>query len=669
MSREEPNDCEMPRRAAKRRSLHADVTSCTLDCPDCCSLTVEKDGQGRVRIQGNPDHPFTAGFACRKIGRFLERLQSPHRITTPLLRSRGEWQKLSWDDALDLCAEKIRKYRREPASILHIQGDAAKGVLKQAARLFFAGLGASTTKGSLCDAAGYSAFSADCGWRCGSDLTDVLRSRRIVNWGKDLCRSSVHTAALVCKAREQGIRLLTISPGGDGNGPFSDLCIRIRPGTDRFLAAAVIQLFAERGRICTDVLRHTANGSDFLNLIMRQSGEELCAACEVSLRDVAEIASWYLDEGPTATFIGTGLQRYDWGGENVRFINAVVMLSGNFGRPGGGSYYHRPTLRNLNLEWTRVAPDRPRRSLLLPIIGREILLAKDPPVRMLWVNASNVVNQAADFREVVKAFKKVNFKVVVDGFMTDTAERADLVLPSAFMFEQEDVLGSYLHEFVHHARKVFDAPGEARSDFQILAELGKRLDPPIVLPEPDACFRASLASPYLDVSLEELRRRGFVRAKRPIVAYEEMRFDHPDGKYRFPENLHEEPPTPPGYPLRLLSLIRGDAMHSQIPPEEQASIPTVWVAPDNPVFDHLLLDRDVYLVSSVGRFKVEVRRLPGLHQGVALYRRGDWAKLGGGVNRVIAAGLTDIGDGAAFYRQYVRLENDANRGSHQNMMP
>ncbi len=116
----------------------------------------------------------------------------------------------------------------------------------------------------------------------------------------------------------------------------------------------MLQRFAERRRISTDVLKHTANGADFLNLIMKQSGEELCAACEVSPRDVAEIAAWYLDEGPTATFIGAGLQRYDWGGENVLSSMPGSCLP-ELGRAGGEGYYHRPTLRNLNLDWIQLS--------------------------------------------------------------------------------------------------------------------------------------------------------------------------------------------------------------------------------------------------------------------------------------------------------------------------
>ena len=223
------------------------ITACTLDCPDTCSLLILEDAWGKPRVAGNPDHPFTGGFTCRKSRRFFERLQSPSRITEPLLRRGDAWESIGWGRALDLCAEKIQELRNEPASILHFHGEAAKGVLQQAAKLFFGLLGSSEVRGSLCDAAGYLACVADFGSRKNHDITDLLNARRIVNWGKDLSRSSVHTAALVAEARRRGTKVLTISPGGDGNEAFTDVFVRIKPGTDRFLAAGVIKLLLERG--------------------------------------------------------------------------------------------------------------------------------------------------------------------------------------------------------------------------------------------------------------------------------------------------------------------------------------------------------------------------------------------------------------------------------------
>jgi len=241
--------------------------------------------------------------------------------------------------------------------------------------------------------------------------------------------------------------------------------------------------------------------------------------------------------------------------------------------------------------------------------------------------------------------------------MNDTASMADLVLPCSLMLEKEDLVGSFLHNYVNYARKMVEPPGRARSDFQILSELGRRLDPPVLLPTAEELLRKTLDSPHLGISLDEIRRQGFVRAKRPEIAYAGLRFDHPDGRYHLPTDLHEEPQPPPGYPLRLLTLVRRESIHSQILPEEHESPPRVWIGPDNLAAADLDLGRDVFLVSPLGRLMVRVEYARDLHPEAVLYRRGDWMSLGGGANQLVAGEITDMGECAAFYSQHVRLEN------------
>jgi anaerobic selenocysteine-containing dehydrogenase len=633
------------------------ITACTYDCPDACSLILEQTPEGGIRLLGNPDSPFTRGVMCAKTRRQIRRLQSPSRVVKPRRKTKGGWQEIGWEAALDLCAEKIQRLRGEPTSILHIPSDGAKGVLKEAVNLFFAQLGTSRIRGSLCDAAGFIAGVEDCGSRENNDIEDLANAAGIVNWGKDVSRSSIHTAALVHTARRNGARVLTISPGGDGNGPFSDRCLRIRPGTDRFLAAAVIRRLFEERPFPEAAGAYSRQPQRFLELIRSRSLEELLAACGVSAADSESLVHMYATVKPLATLIGAGLQRYRYGGENVRFINALALLSGNVGRSGGGVYFHLHSYRNLDLGWARGPGHKGRRTFQIAAIGREVLAAEAPPIRMIWVNGSNVINQAPGALETIRAFERVEFKVVVDAFMNDTAERADLVLPCTLMLEQEDVVGSFLHEYVQYAAAVMAPPPEARSDFWIVTELGQRLDPPVAMPAPEKCLRAALASPYLSTTLEELKTKGYVRSKRPRIAYAGHRFHHGDGKYRFPGQLHDEPPPPKGYPLRLLSLIRRAAIHSQILPEEQRALPSVWVAPDCLGLARLDASRPAVLVSPSGRLAVRLRRLPGLHPAAVVYRRGDWMNCGGGVNQLIGAGLTDLGGGAPFYDQYVRLEN------------
>jgi anaerobic selenocysteine-containing dehydrogenase len=633
------------------------LTACTMDCPDACSLVVTRADDGSVKVKGNPGNPFTAGFACAKIKDHVRRLQHPHRIAHPQLKTKSGWKTISWDRALDLCTQKIQDLRSRPTAILHIHNEGAKGVLKEATALLFARLGTSRVRGSLCDAAGYMACVHDFGSRENNDINDLMNASTIVNWGKDLYRSSVHTAALVKKARKSGTRVLTISPGGDGNQAFSDFHIRIRPGTDRFLAAAVLRLMIENDLISENVLTHTRHPDKFFALVMDHSMDQLRAACDVSLSDIQQLYTLYAEDKPVATMISAGLQRYRYGGENVRFINALEMLSGNIGRVGGGSYFQLHAYRNLNLNWTRESEKLPRRSFQFPLIGREILTAENPPIEMLWVNGANVVNQAPGSQQLMQAFDRVDFKVVVDAFMNDTAQRADLVLPATLLMEQEDIIGSYLHEQVQYVCPVLAAPGEARNDYWILRQIARRLDPPVDLPTSEDCMRASLDSPYLSTTLEEIRKCGCVRSNRPEIAYADLRFAHQDGKYRFPYLLHAEPQPPTEYPLRLLTLVRRKALHSQMLPEDQKQPPTVWVAQNSPCLKSLNLEKSVALVSPLGRLKVSVQVLPDLHPEVVIYRRGDWISRGGGVNQLIAAELTDIGSGAAYYDQYVRLEN------------
>ena len=634
------------------------ITACTMDCPDACSLIVSSADDGRTILKGNPEHPFTAGFKCAKIKGHIKRLQNTDRILKPMLRSEDGWQPISWDEALDLCAQKIQQLRHQPKAILHIYGSGAKGVLKEASTLLFNQLGTSRTLGSLCDAAGYMAYIRDFGSRKNNHINDLLNAAAIVNWGKDLSRSSVHTAAIVRKARRNGARVLTISPGGDDSQGFSDEHLCIRPGTDRFLATAVIRRFAQENRIPKHILKKAKDPQKFLSMIEGYPQEHLLDACNMSENDLDRLFKVYASAKPVATLVGTGLQRYAYGAENVRFINALALLSGHIGISGGGSYYQLHSYRNLNLGWIEGDQRKPRRSFPLPTIAREILAARKPAVKMIWVNCINVVNQAPDSREIIRAFEQVDFKVVVDAFFNDTVQCADLVLPPKLMLEQEDIIGSFLHEYVQYVPDVMDAPGEARDDHWILSEVAKRLAPPITLPDRDTCLRKALDSLYLDTSLEQLRTQNSVRSNWPEIAYADLKFDHRDGKYRFPSKLHPEPPAPSDYPLRLLTLIRRKAQHSQIFPGQHKVPPEVWVAPENPALANLNYGEEVYLVSPLGKLKVSLKTMAGLHPKVVVYRRGDWMCLGGGANQLIEARLTDMGSGAAFYSQYVRLENE-----------
>ena len=631
------------------------VTACSQDCPDTCSLVVETSPSGKVRINGNPDHPFTAGFCCAKLKAWHRRLSSPHRITAPLLRDGDRWREIEWGEALDTCAARIQELRDEPLSVLHLDSSGNMGLMVQVPQHFFNLLGASRAVGSLCAGAGMAACQADFGRVEHHEPGDLLKARVIVNWGRDIARTSIHLAAMVKQARKQGTRMLSISPGGDGHEAWSDEFIRVRPAQDRFLAAAVCRTLIERGKTIAQLDRVAANWPAFHKVVSARPAIEMAKACGVGPDAVERLAEVYGCGEPVATLIGWGLQRHIYGAENVRFINALAMLAGQIGRSGGGSYYIAPSTRHLNLDWqAKPAPHQVNR-FFKPTIGRDILSA-DPPVKMIWANGTNPVNQSPDSHLVARALRSVPFKVMVDAFMTDTAELADLILPCTLNLEQENLNPSYFHDFINYARPAIPPPEGARSDHWILTQVGRRLSPPVRLPPMEELIAASLPS-VTEMGLEELRRRGFVEVRRPPISFAGLRFAHPDGRYCFPEALHPEPPAPHGYPLRLLSLIRIEATHSQMLLEDHTRPPRVYLAPESSAWAVLKSSQPVFMVSPLGRLEVQLSELPGLHPDVVVYRRGDWLKLGGGVNQLIADRSTDQGCGAAYYAQHVRLEN------------
>ncbi len=666
------------------------ISACTLDCQDSCSTIVRQNKDGSVSITGNPDHPFTRGFICSKGRKALERLKSAERILTPLVRQGSGFTPSSWEDALDLVAEKISVLRDTPESILHIRHYGFRGVLSHAGNYLFNALGAATTRGALCDEAGIAACMADFGALEMNDPGEILKAAFMVNWGRDFFRCSVHLTQMVKAFRRQGKPVISISPGGDGNASLSDQVICIRPGTDRFLASAVIKVLLYRNLVSPRVLSR-ASGFDVLKTILnRHSLKSLLSRCECSSKELEILVDMYAHNGPVATIVGWGLQRYIFGGETVRFINALAFLSGNIGITGGGTYFNISSGRNINSKWVK-RPGRPSRTFLLPDIGREILRA-DPPVRFLLTDGGNFVNQAPNAAQNIKAMEKIPFKVAVDAFMTDTAMRSDVILPCALNYEREEILGSCLHNFVNYASCVFSPPGEAREDFHIMEELAGRLGIPF--PEKEDIIKDALVPEFFSETradknhgqvyrhngqsdiidnliprklvcntstnapwLTTLKKKGFIKADHPDVAWKDLRFAHGDGKYRLPELLSPEPEPPADYPLHLLSLINSHYMHSQIPEALQKGLPKLWINPESPGLDNIDRGSLVFLSTSLGRMAVELHYLDNLHPMTVIIRRGGWIKHGHSVNPLIEPRITDIGETAAYYSQYARLEN------------
>ncbi|WP_034642975.1 molybdopterin-dependent oxidoreductase [Desulfovibrio inopinatus] len=627
------------------------ITACTQHCSNGCSLVVDQHDE-KVRIRGNSEHPFTRGLICRRTAAYQAHRTRGDRLTTAIFHDKvtGRRVPISLDEAYDRIAQKIISLQATPEAILPMYGNASFGVLATPSKYLFDRLGTSAATGSLCLGAGIAAMKTDFGAVRAPSLNDLQASRGIINFGHNTRSQGIHVGREVSLAIARGATVLTVSPGDfDGGKAMGTHCV-IRPGTDRFFVAAVLRLLYDEDRFDQAALDRTVNADAFVECVQSIDIADCLARCDLDMASVRLAADIYTN-GPTATILGRGLQRYVRGGETIRFIDALSMVTGNIGCRGGGMHYVQPLAGQLGPGFPRVEKQSARR--IRKALLTEDLTTADPPVKMVWVEGTNPVTQGQDSQAVAQALTE-RFTVVVDAFMTDTAQCADIVLPCALMLEVEDIVKSSNHECVNYAAKVFDPPGDARSNYDIGRRLFERVFPEEAFPEAETILDTALARGKTGCRLAELKCKGFA-AIPPLDPPFAERFDHSDGLARLPDVLHKDAHDIQAQDgmLGLASYIQTRYMLSQIPPEAQVGLPDVFVSPENPILECIDVDKPVELVTDTGCVHARLRPRAGLHRDIVWFPRGGWVQFDRCVNALVSERLTDIGDQAAFYEQRV----------------
>lgn len=325
-------------------------TTCTRDCPNSCGLLAKVEDGRLVRLTGDPDHPLTRGAACHKAAKYIRRVYSPERITHPLIRHGGEWERASWDEALDLIAQRMKIIRDEsgPEAILYYQGYGERTALKLLHKYFFNLFGGVTTMvGSLCGGAGQGSQNLDFGERVSHDPLDHLNSRSMVLWARNPVSTNISLVSIIQEIRKRGGTVVLIDPARSRSAAVVDHHIAPRPGGDGYLAMAVSKRILSAGTEARDFLTRLCEGYDAYRAILdRYSEAELRDRAGVDRRAVDLLADIFMKQKPTATLLGWGLHRYEYAHYIIRPIDALGAISGNIGVPGGGSVRD---LRNTDL--------------------------------------------------------------------------------------------------------------------------------------------------------------------------------------------------------------------------------------------------------------------------------------------------------------------------------
>lgn len=603
--------------------------ACPRNCYDTCAIkSYVKDGVLQF-IEGAEQSTFTDGGLCVKGYAYPRTVYSPDRIKYPMKqvgRGSGNWQRISWDEALETIAQKILEMKAKDGNLLGMaltKYSGNFGITHYGVEGMMSSLGYTTRfVGTPCWPAGIDAQNYDMGDMWCNDPEDMVNSNYIIIWGANPAYCSIHSMKYVTQAKARGAKVVVIDPVFTQTAAKGDEYWQINSGEDGALALGMARHLIDLDLVDRDWVQKNGHGYDEFERYLKDNVTVEWAAEKSGLPvdAIKQVAEEFATAKPATIWIGYGMQRHVNGGQNVRAIDALVAMTGNVGKAGGGARYGH--LYTWGFNYHAMIHDKPAgsigfvgetgpmgefdtgagkqeaqytdRALNINKIAQEILDTNDPPVRLLWVANKNVLSQDFDRNKIEEAFKKLELIVAVDLFFNQTVELADIVLPTVTPFEDWTVNVSYWHYWLSLNEQAIQPLFECKSDIEIASALSAKLNNlqagsctfPTEIDSKEWMekeFNDGIYQLFGIKSWEDLRN-GPVKAT-IAPAWSDLQFKTPSGKYEFKSELAAEHghTALPSYkagraayaPYRLLTPHSKYSLHSQFQNVD-------WMADYNP---------------------------------------------------------------------------------------
>jgi anaerobic selenocysteine-containing dehydrogenase len=393
--------------------------------------------------------------------------------------------------------------------------------------------------------------------------------------------------------------------------------------------------------------------------------------------------------GPLTILPGYGLQRHLNGGQTIRSILMLSILTGNIGKPGAGfnfanlqSYIFDDIKEPLSYYPDKLNDAPFRRTISMAKLGTDMLKTGNPELKAAWIERGNPLSQAPDTNRVIKAFSKLSFKVVVEQFITDTASIADIILPAKDLFEQSDIIGSYWNPYVQFKPKVINSEGEILPETEIYFNLAKKLNLKVssdLIPEPGnkniENWLEKRISGYSGITMDDLRKAPVIPDSLQQIAWSDKKFDTPSGKIEIYSNDASQKwgvPPLPGYtqiinspeeakfPLILMTPNTGSRIHSQFGNlkviRQSTDKVAIRLSPEDACTRNIITGQNVRVFNNTGDLHGVAEVSSRISSGLVVFPNGIWLSEGGGVNSLVEGRETDIGYGACFHDSRVDIE-------------
>lgn len=668
---------------------------CPHDCASACTLDIELESAQKIgRVHGSDANTYTAGVVCAKVARYAERVHHPDRLTQPLRRkgpksatsTMADFEPISWDDALDIVAEKFiaaaQKHGPETVWLYNYAGTMGK-VQRDGIQGLRNAMGYSRQHNTICSSIMLSGMTAGVGAQRGCDPREFAEADLIVVWGSNPVHTQVNLMTHIARARkERGAKLVVIDPYRTPTARQADVHLRPKPGTDSALACALMHVLFRDGHADRDYMAEFTNDADLLETHLQSRGPDWAA--EITGIPAAEIEALAKDYGTTDRAIirlGYGFSRSRNGSSSLHAVSCLPAVRGAWKHRGAGLYGSIGQNFDVNSSLVTGIDDPDVRRLDMSRLGPILIdepepLNGGPPVTAMLVQSSNPAVVAPESGLVRQGLMKDEmFLCVHEQFMTDTARLADIVLPATTFLEHDDFYTSYGQPYLQLGPKIIDPIGDTRSNHEMIGALAKRLG---------ADHRA-FDMTALEVIDEILQTNGLgtadeLKEKRLIdfsPSFEDTHFlngfPQPDGRFRFKADWaalgpdHAALPDLPDFadiidstdearPFRLVTAPSRNYLNTSFTETDTSirneSRPTIMLHPSD--CDELgLVEGDrVRIGNDRGDLVVHAEPFDGVDRGVAIVE-GVWPNLafeeGMGINLLVSADPGKPNGGAVFH--------------------
>jgi anaerobic selenocysteine-containing dehydrogenase len=685
-------------------------TACPHDCPSTCALEVDiVDAHTIGRVRGSKDNDYTAGVICAKVARYAERANHPDRLLHPLQRvgekGAGEFRPISWDDALDIVAEKFLKaeQRHGAQSVWPYFYAGTMGLVQRDGinRLRHAKK-YSGFHSTICVNPAYAGFTAGTGKVAGADPREMAKSDLVVIWGTNAVNTQVNVMTHAVKARkERGAKIAAVDVYMNGTMAQADLAVLVKPGTDAALACAVMHCLFRDGHADWDYLEKYTDAPRELEAHLKSRDPQWASAITGTPVATIEEFAKLIGERKRAFFrLGYGFSRSRNGAANMHAASCIPAVTGAWQHEGGGAFHINADIYRLDKTliegldvWDRSVRMLDQSRIGAILTGDAEALQGGPPVDALIIQNTNPMSVAPDQTLVKRGFARDDlFTCVHEQFMTETAKMADIVLPATMFTEHDDVYRGGGHQYIILGPKLVEPPGECRANHDVIAALAKRVG----AEHPGfAMSPRQLIDQMLQVSkrgtLAGLEANKWLDCQPPFrQAHYLDGFNWPDGKFRFK-------PDWPNVPFRS-PYVSGPVAEMPVLPDHWTSIeqaddehpfrmttspargflnstftetptslanekrPTVLIHPEDAAASGIADGEFVVLGNTRGQVRLHAKLFDGLRRGV-LVAESIWPNSayadGCGINTLTGADAIAPFGGAAFHDNKVWIRRAA----------